>query len=220
MATVAGMTGCLVDNNGGVGSGSDSTQIDTTLADADSLLDDVDLDQSDTISDAPIRELIQRRTQRGDTSVLTIEGLKELLPTNWQGFTAGEINGESVNLADMNVKLSTLKLIITRGGQRVEVKITDLNSFPNKLVAVWKVGRREVHFNSRSERNHSWRLGENVSGFERLRPQEGKATVNVLVGNRFEISLDGTGFSDTESLKKLVEAFNLDKMRQLGNRNN
>jgi hypothetical protein len=210
-------SGCLVDNASNVGNGSDSSRTDSLTALADTLLEDVDLDQNDTVSDTPIRHLIQVRKQRGDTSVLSIAALKELLPTQWQGFgVVGDVEGETVNLEDMGVKLSTIKLILTRGGQRLEVKLTDLNCFPSKLVAVWKVGKREVHFNSRSERNHTWRLGESAAGFERLRPLEGKATIDILVGNRFEITLDGTGFSETETLKKLVEAFNLDKMRQLG----
>jgi hypothetical protein len=204
-------TGCLFEQRG-------ATLADSVAANADTAADlgpEGLVVEEDTLeSDGAIRSLIAQRKTAGNTSVLNVAQLNAFVLTGFENFRVEGTTSEVVDVS--GVRMGILGYRLTNGSQSIKVDLRDLNGNPENLAAAWRVHSRSASYQTQTERHDAWTARPGVVGYEKIEPRAGKATVSLLVGNRFTLALSGTGFQNTATLKKAVLAMKLDEMVALG----
>jgi hypothetical protein len=183
----------------------------------DSLIrEEMRVEQQEELEKGPILTIIQKRKAANRTSVLSDNQLRGYAVVNYPGFEMFGLAGETVQLEDEGIFMAQLGWEMRKGNQVMKVRFSDLNGYERNLVSAYLAHYREVHFRSRREINDTWKLAENIMGYEILFPLDNKASVSLLVGHRFVISIDGVGFTSTEELKKYIQTFRLQDLAALG----
>ena len=194
------LTSCLVDeerNRQLAGGGTDETNTDTDSVMVDSTGEEVVIieeEDKEEIDTSPIRRVIARRRNNGDTQVLPGAKLRRLIPGEYRGFKAGDIMAERINLKERKIVMSFVNFKMRKSGQLIEGRITDLNGAPDKLIQNWKEHNRELDYRSNREFNVSYRPSDWMFGYENILRNQNEAIVSVLVYNRFVVGLHGFGF--------------------------
>ena len=156
-----------------------------------------------------------------DQKVVHFKKLEAFLPTkDVGGFSRGKPTGSTTNA--MNMTMSEASVRYTRPGtdgrsDSIDVKIADLSSIPFGAMAMGAPGLVTGDFENETENGYEKSVTvKNHKATEQVTKGGSKsAHLSVPIGNRFIVTLDGSGFDDPSLLHGLAESMDLDKLEKV-----
>lgn len=144
-------------------------------------------------------------------------------PVNWkdlvpflpkiEGWNArGEAKGSSVNTG--NFKISQVERDYTANGNRLEIQITDGGYFPMAYAGFKAMFAFEI------DTSDEYTKKTKIKGFpalENYKYNSKRATVMILVADRFLVNLEAKTMKDTSGLKAIALKLDLKKLAALAN---
>ena len=149
----------------------------------------------------------------GDGKVVdpvTFQALQTLLP-KVSGWEMGEPEGERMT-APMPYSQTEAKY--TKGDAQVDVKIVD-TGFAQMLVAPWSMMMAMGYSKESSSGYEKATSYANQPGFEKWEKREKHGELNLLVGKRFLLTLEGNDIPDTKVLQEFASQMDFGKLAAL-----
>jgi hypothetical protein len=141
---------------------------------------------------------------------VSFRDLQALLPSI-SGWTMNKPRGERMTSP---VAFSQTEARYTNGDQRIDVKIVD-SGFHQMLLAPWTLFlARGYEKETESGYEKSVSLGDNP-GFEKWNSDNDSGELNVVVGKRFLVSVEGRKVADTKVLHEFVSKVDTAKLASL-----
>ena len=141
---------------------------------------------------------------------IAFQTLQTQLP-NVSGWEMEEPRGQRMT---MPVPISQVETEYRKGDSRVELTIVD-TAFAQMLIAPWSM-MLATGFSNETSDGHQKAV--NVSGhpaFEEWRTRDKDGTLNILVGKRFMVTLDGHDIADMKELHQFASAMDLGAIANL-----
>jgi len=156
---------------------------------------------------------------QGQKQVIGFKKLQEFLPkVELSGFTRQKPGGETTSA--LGITSSEAHVVYEKGSGdnvvSIEVKISDISGVPFGQMGTSMIGMLEFE----NETENGYEKSIQVQGFkgtERVdRSEDNKsAQIQLAVGNRFLVELQGTGTSDATLLHKLLNDMKLAELAKL-----
>ena len=149
------------------------------------------------------------RLRQGDTLILDQTELLRLLPPVVAGYQSyGVADGSLVNL--MGNRYTVAEKYYRKGNQQLKVAIADYNAaytLYNVATATLAAG---ISIDNNEQVSRTLTLGiKDATAWETYDKQEHKATIAVGVAERFLITVEASGQTDTEEAKAAIHSLNL-----------
>lgn len=141
---------------------------------------------------------------------VSFRDLQALLPTV-SGWTMEKPRGERMTSP---VAFSQTEATYNNGNQRVEVKIVD-SGFHRLLLAPWAMFLAAGYEKETSEGyEKSMKIGDNP-GFEKWNSDSKNGELNLVVGQRFLVTVEGHRIADTKVLRDFMSGLDTTKLTAL-----
>ena len=155
------------------------------------------------------------RVKRGDTLSLPYKELEQYLPATVDGYTPGELKGQSQKMPGMS--FSTAERTFTKAdGDDVEVSLVDYNG-SNALyqgaAAMMSLGIEQE--DDEHIAGPTAVKADGVKGMDTFYKKDGRAEMTLAVGGRFLLSLKAGKQKDMALLKAVAEGMDLEKLAKL-----
>ncbi|GAA4040848.1 hypothetical protein GCM10022409_28550 [Hymenobacter glaciei] len=155
------------------------------------------------------------REKRGDTLSLPYKELQQYLPATVDGYTPGELKGQSQKMS--GIAFSTAERTFTKAdGDDVEVSLIDYNG-SNELYqgAAAMLGLGMEQEDDEHIMGPTAVKADGVKGMDTFYKKEGRAEMTLAVGGRFLLTLKGGKQKDMALLKSVAEDMDLEKLAKL-----
>lgn len=151
----------------------------------------------------------EERKEKGDTLALNYKELQKYLPASPAGFAAaGAPEGQSTNVAGMHLATSSQQY--EKGDQRLTVSLVDYNSAATLFMGATAMMSAGLEVEDDNQLMRSFKPDKpGVKGLETFDKKERKATVLMGIGDRFLVTVEATGQTDTELVKSVATALDL-----------
>lgn len=157
----------------------------------------------------------KERRERGDTLAMHYEDLANFLPISTHGFEPdGDLDGNTTNMMGMSYS-NVRQRYADSDGNSLTIEIIDYNAANSLFVAATAVYGTGMEIDNTDERMKGYKLSEDIKGWEVLKKKRNKASVFAGVVGRFFISIEAEGQNDTDGVKDILNAMNLNKMTEL-----
>ena len=155
------------------------------------------------------------RVKRGDTLSLPYKELEQYLPATVDGYTPGELKGQSQKMSGM--AFSNAERTYTKAdGDDVEVSLVDYNG-SNALyqgaAAMMSLGIEQE--DDEHIAGPTAVKADGVKGMDTFYKKDGRAEMTLAVGGRFLLSLKAGKQKDMALLKAVAEGMDLEKLAKL-----
>ena len=145
--------------------------------------------------------------------------LQQCLPKiDLPGFTKGKPQGETSSMLGMSTSEASLayeKVVNENTTQTITVKISDTAGVPMAGIGLSMLGMTEFSNETENGYEKSVKI-QGFSGTEKVQKGEDpSAEINLVVANRFMVTLDASGTSDVALLKKLLDNMSLADLAKL-----
>lgn len=156
----------------------------------------------------------QERIKKGDTIAIPYKDLQAYLPASVSGYTAGEPDGETVNMPGMST--STASREYTKGNDNVRVEIMDFNGASGLWIGATAVFKANLSMEDDDQKSGSFQTGnEWISGWEEYQKKGKDAKVMYMVGDRFMVTVSASNQSSTDFCKSVGKSIDLKKLAGL-----
>lgn len=161
----------------------------------------------------------EERKRNGDTTAIHFKELEQYFPSDVFGFTAGEFDGETVNMVGMSFSQTSrhYKGTLEDGSEiEIEANLFDYNAVSTMFATTAFTWLSGYSMQNSDGYDRSFELDqEDCYGFETFRNSSGKAEVTLAVGYRFIIQIKARRMKDTEILKDIAKKFKLSELAAL-----
>jgi len=141
---------------------------------------------------------------------VSFQALQSALPTI-SGWEMGKPKGERMTLP---IPFSQTEVRYTKGDSEIEVKIVD-TGFAQLLVAPWSMMMAMGYAKESSDGYEKATMVAGNPGFEKWDKSSKDGELNVFVGKRFLLSIEGRDLADTKVLHEFVSKIDLGKIAAL-----
>jgi len=141
---------------------------------------------------------------------VTFQALQTLLP-KVSGWEMGEPEGERMTAP---MPYSQTEARYTKGDSQVEVKIVD-TGFAQMLVAPWSMMMAMGYSKESSSGYEKATSFASQPGFEKWEKSSKHGELNLLVGKRFLLTLEGNDIPDTKVLQEFAGQMDFGKLAAL-----
>jgi hypothetical protein len=178
---------------------------------------DLKIEDEDVLSTAAIEKIINTRKVRGDVKPVGPDKLKKVAEAKLAGWTRADLQDHTMT-EDNGVVVTMATWTLKRGGQTIEVMLTDLNNDRASLITSWKLHNQDLTVSSPDGFQKVFKPNKDVIGFESVTNGDNLAVVSVLVANRFTLMISGKGFKKTDELKTYLKAMDLSDLISLASK--
>jgi hypothetical protein len=141
---------------------------------------------------------------------VSFQALQSALPAI-SGWEMGKPRGERMTLP---IPFSQTEVRYTKGDSEIEVKIVD-TGFAQLLVAPWSMMMAMGYAKESSDGYEKATMVAGNPGFEKWDTSSKDGELNVFVGKRFLLSIEGRDLADTKVLHEFVSKMDLGKIAAL-----
>jgi hypothetical protein len=191
----------------GWGCGSDATP--TQEEEASEQIDDPQKAMEQAAKE--VEKAMEKLNDGEKVEVVNFRDLKKLLPGEFAGVDQTETGGETTGM--MGFSISTANAEYVDGDQRVEVNIVDSGGMGTFIMAQAAWANMTVDRETNDGYERTTKI-DGYPGFEKVEDNGARAELNVLVGKRFIVSVQGRNV-DMDDLKKSLKKIDLDKLASM-----
>lgn len=156
----------------------------------------------------------KNKEERKDVKVMHYEELMKYLPTEIEGYTAGEPDGGTVEMQGNSYSNASIDFK-NENGERIKISILDYNaamSMYGMATAMWSSG---LKVDTKDELAQSFTINDNVSGWEIFKKKSKKASLALGISNRFVLSVEADNQENCDYIKTIAKNMDIDKLAAL-----
>ncbi|MBW6484388.1 MAG: hypothetical protein K0B10_15200 [Vicingaceae bacterium] len=152
--------------------------------------------------------------ERKDANAMHYEELIKFLPTEIDGYIAGEPDGGTVEMQGTSYSNADITFK-NEVGERIKVSLLDYNaalSMYSMATAMWTSG---LKIDTKDELAQSYTMSEKISGWETYKKKTGKASIVIGISNRFMLTIEADKQENCDNVKNIAKNMDLDKLAAL-----
>jgi len=146
--------------------------------------------------------------------VVHFKKLQEFLPQEVKGFERGKPTGSTNTMMGMTTSEASLEFTHPEKEWSISLSIIDFTAMPYMGAAMMY---QNMDFESETETGYekTVQLKNGYRGYERAETGEyPSCELQIIVGGKFALQIDGSGFSDAEILHDIAENMDLKKLEE------
>lgn len=157
-------------------------------------------------------------SQDQQQKVVHFKKLQSFLPAKAiEGYTRGKPTGSTqknmgFSTSEAGVRYEKATDTMTYS---IEIKIVDMSLFP---YMAWAMAYQQMDYENETEDGYekTVTVAKNYKGMEKASTGDYKScSLNFAVGNKFHVTMEGSGLDDVKMLYSLVDAMDLEKLAKL-----
>ena len=154
----------------------------------------------------------QERVDSGDTLALSTDELKQYLPATIDGYEAGELEYQTMDM-EMMSWTEVSRDYKMEGGKRVKVKLIDYNNSAMGWMGASAMFRLKFRTDNNREMSGTFDTdNEFINGFEKFQKKQGRVNLTYGLGGRFLLTIEASDQESTDWAKSLAASMNLDAL--------
>lgn len=185
-------------------------QIEATSSDG-TAADNASEDAADTPGEALDKALEALNDKTEAKPVVDFQKLKELMPDKVLGLPRSDLSGQKTGLSGFNMSIAEAKY--SGDNKDVQISIVDAGGSTLALsgLAIWANTEMERESDEGYERTTKIK---GYKGFEKYDKNNQSGQLNLLVENRFIITIQGNGLKEGDS-RQVLDKIDLGKLKRL-----